>query len=307
MAAPLPPLRHNRDFSPQIGVASEVASGLVRITAPNPGPYTFTGTNSFLVGEEELAVVDPGPDSASHLAALLRGIAGRRVVAILLTHTHRDHSDLARRLSQELGAPIWSGGPHRLSRPRRGLEFNPTGRDSDFTLIPDRQLRDCEQLTVGGVKLEVIATPGHAANHLAFGLVGTPHLLSGDHVMGWSTTLIAVPDGSMRDYFASLDKLHNLPWQHYHPAHGGPITDAKGYVAALKAHRENRNAQILAAIGSGAHDVHSLRRAIYPQLRGPLAAAANMTIRAHLDYLEAGNLLRLRWGLLGLHVSRTQS
>jgi glyoxylase-like metal-dependent hydrolase (beta-lactamase superfamily II) len=307
MAAPLPPLLHDRDFAPEIGAAVPVAPGLVRITAPNAGPYSFTGTNSFLIGKEEIAVLDPGPDSGPHLAALLRAIGGRRAVAIILTHTHRDHSDLVHRLAAVTKAPIWSGGPHRLSRPRRTFERNPTGRDSDFTLVPDRKLLDGEQFSVGGVTIEVIATPGHAANHLAFGLVDTPHLLSGDHVMGWSTTLVAVPDGSMRDYFRSLDKVAELPYRTYHPGHGGPIADAPGYVRALKAHREGRNAQILDAVAAGADRVGALRQAIYPLLKVPLAGAADMTIRAHLEYLAEQGKLRLTHGLLGLRIGPAQS
>lgn len=307
MAAPLPPLLHDRDFAPEIGAALPAAPGLIRVTAPNSGPYSFTGTNSFLIGKEEVAVLDPGPDSEPHLAALQRAIDGRHVVAIILTHTHRDHSDLARKLAAATKAPIWSGGPHRLSRPRRTFEINPTGRDSDFSLVPDRHLRDGEQFSVGGITLEVIATPGHAANHLAFGLVGTPHMLSGDHVMGWSTTLIAVPDGSMREYFQSLDRVASLPYRIYHPGHGGPIADAPSYVRALKAHREGRNAQILEAVAAGADRVDALRQAIYPQLLGPLAGAADMTLRAHLEYLADAGLLRLTHGLLGLRIALAQS
>jgi glyoxylase-like metal-dependent hydrolase (beta-lactamase superfamily II) len=307
MAASLPPLLHDRDFTPEIGAPMPVAEGITRITAPNSGPYTFTGTNSFLIGKDEIAVLDPGPDSEPHLAALLGAIGDRRVAAILLTHTHRDHSDLARKLAAATQAPIWSGGPHRLSRPRRSFEFNPTRRDSDFTLVPDRQLVDGERVNVGGVSLEVIATPGHAANHFAFGLVGTPHLLSGDHVMGWSTTLVAVPDGSMCDYLKSLDKVEGLPYRVYHPGHGGPIAAGPDYALALKAHREGRNAQILAAVAAGARRVSALRRAIYPQLKGPLAIAAEMTIRAHLDYLDQLGRIHVRHDLFGLVITPAQS
>lgn len=302
MVATLPPLVHDRDFRPETGAAVRLAEGLRRITAPNAGPFTFTGTNSFLVGEGEIAVVDPGPDDGSHLEALLSAIGDAPVKALILTHTHKDHTALVRKLAAATGAPLWSGGRHRLSRRRRPFEVDPTGADSDWHLVPDRVLADGEVLEIGGLRLDVIATPGHAANHLAFGLQGTPHLLTGDHVMGWSTTLVSVPEGSMGDYLMSLGKVGALPYRVYHPGHGGPISDGPAYAQALMAHREGRNAQIVAAVAEGARNIGDLRRVIYPALSGALARAAGMTLRAHIEYLEETGRIRVLRGLFGLRL-----
>lgn len=287
-------------FDPQTGMAVPVAPGLVRITAPNASAYTFTGTNSFLLGHERLALVDPGPDDPLHMAALQRAIAGRKVEAIILTHTHRDHSASAKRLSRDLGAPLWFGGPHRLSRPLRRFERNPIRRSCDWDLVPDRTLVDGESIVAGDVGLSVHATPGHCANHLAFGFGDI--LLSGDHVMGWNSTLVSVPDGSMADYLASLDKVIALPQRLYVPAHGGPIADGPAHALALKSHREMRNGQVLDAVRNGARKVARIVDAIYPTQPLPVRLAARMTITAHVEYLEALGQLRVRRGPLGMRI-----
>jgi len=303
MVSPAPALVFNTTFDAQTGQAVPVAPGLVRITAPNGGPYTFTGTNSFLVGHDSVGLIDPGPEDASHLAALRTAISKRTVEAIILTHTHRDHSASAAQLAAELGVPLWFGGRHRLSRPLRRFEFNPIKSSCDWDLVPDRVLADGETFSVGGVDLTVRATPGHCANHLAFGLTGTDTLLTGDHIMGWNSTLVSVPDGSMADYFASLDRVLALPYQHYVPAHGGPIEIGPRYAKALKAHRETRNRQILAAVAGGAHSIGALVGAIYPNIALPVRAAARMTVTAHVEYLESLGQLRVRRGIFGTRLS----
>jgi glyoxylase-like metal-dependent hydrolase (beta-lactamase superfamily II) len=295
------PLVFNTQFDPQTGMAVPVAPGLVRITAPNASAYTFTGTNSFLLGHERLALLDPGPDDPAHLAALERTIAGRRVDAIILTHTHRDHSASAARLSRQLGAPLWFGGPHRLSRPLRRFERNPIRSSCDWNLTPERTLVDGENIRAGDVSLTVHATPGHCANHLAFGFGDV--LLSGDHVMGWNSTLVSVPDGSMADYFASLDKVIALPQARYVPAHGGPIADGPRFARALKAHREMRNDQVIAAVRDGARRVADIVERIYPTQPLPVRLAARMTIMAHVEYLEGLEQLSVKRGLFGTRVS----
>jgi len=302
MVSPAPSLVFDTRFDPQTGQAIPVAPRAMRITAPNASPYTFTGTNSFLIGTRSLAVIDPGPDDSAHLTALKAGIAGRPVTAIILTHTHRDHSALARRLADDLGAPLWFGGPHRLSRPLRRFERNPIRRSGDWTLVPDRTLIDGETLVLDGISLTVHATPGHCANHLAFGIAGTETLLTGDHIMGWNSTLVSVPDGSMADYFASLDKVLALPYRRYLPAHGGPIADGPTYAMALRAHRQRRNEQIVAAVGGGAHSLGAITRAVYPKLTPMVRRAARMTVTAHVEYLESMGQLSVHRGLLGTRI-----
>ena len=304
MADTPPPLVFDTSFAPETGKPVDVLPGVVRVTAPNAGPYTFTGTNSFVLGEERVAILDPGPEDASHRQALNAAIDGRQVEAILLTHTHKDHSAGAKALSKATGAPLWFAGPHRLSRPPHLLEMNALARDCDWGLTPDRTFFDGETFVVGGVELTAIATPGHCANHMCYGLAGAEWLLSGDHIMGWNSTLVAVPDGSMADYLASLRKIIALPYVHYLPAHGGPIANGQAYARALLAHRELRNRQIVDAVAQGATKIGELLARIYPTLSAKLRFAAGLTLKAHIEYLDGLGAIRVRRTLGGLRLSR---
>jgi glyoxylase-like metal-dependent hydrolase (beta-lactamase superfamily II) len=293
------PLVFNRQFDPRTGTPVPVAEGLVRVTAPNWSAFTFTGTNSFLVGHDSVALIDPGPNDPAHARALEAAVDGRSVTAIILTHTHRDHSALAPTLARTFRAPLWFGGPHRLSRPLRPFERNPLRRSADWSLQPDRTLVDGETIPAGDSLLTVHATPGHCANHLAFGL-GADTLLTGDHVMGWNSTLVAVPDGSMRDYMASLRTILALPYTFYVPAHGGPIPDGRSYAIALRDHRLARSEQVVEAVSAGARSIAQVVDRIYPAQPLPVRLAARMTIRAHVEELAEQGRIRMHrrpWGL----------
>jgi len=302
MAATGSPLSFDTTFDARTGEAVRIASGIVRVTAPNASPFTFTGTNTYLLGETQLAIVDPGPADKRHLNALKAAIAGRPVEAILLTHTHKDHSALVPMLKAATQAPVWFEGRHRPSRKRRRFEIDWVARESSQDLRPDRRLRDGEVVEVAGLRIEVIATPGHCANHLCFGLAGSPWLLSGDHVMGWNSTMIAVPDGSLAAYFASLRKLRALPYQHYLPGHGGPIADGRDTARALGQHRELRNKQVIQAVRKGARTIGDLVAAIYPKLELAIIPAARMTLKAHVEYLAAAGKIRAHWGIAGVRL-----
>lgn len=304
MASTSESLQVNTDFDPDTGRLVEVVEGIGRVTAPNRGPYTFTGTNSFLIGVDRLFVLDPGPNDSRHLKALLTAIDGRPVEAILLTHTHRDHSGLARRLKAKTGAPIWFGGPHRLYRGVGWLETRLLSRSCDFGLVPDEVLSDGDSMTIDGIGLGVVATPGHCENHLAYSIAGTPYLFTGDHIMGWSSTLVAPPDGSMGDYMRSLDNVIVLPFSYYLPAHGGPVPEGRKYARALLAHRMERDREILLGIGSGANTIGRLVSRIYQELSPALRPAAAKTVEAHLENLVVRGEITVRRSPLGNHYAR---
>lgn len=285
-----------RDFDPNYGRAVTLAPGLRRVTARNGGPYTYRGTNSYIVGEGEVAILDPGPDDAEHIDLLVAATRGERVRHIVLTHTHRDHSAGVARLKAATGAEAISGGPHRLSREPRADETAMLDAGADFGFLPDRVIADGDCVDGGSYRLAAIATPGHAANHMAFALEGTPFLFSGDHVMGWSTTVVAPPDGAMADYMASLDVLAERPETIYLPGHGAPIANAPAYVRALRAHRRLREAAILERIGRGDQRIADIVSVIYRETPANLHHAAALSVLAHIEDLAARGRVRLLSG-----------
>ncbi|HEX7710130.1 MAG TPA: MBL fold metallo-hydrolase [Sphingomonadaceae bacterium] len=253
-----------------------------RVLAANPSPYTYTGTQTYLVGNgNELAVIDPGPDEPEHLAALLAAIGRAKVVAIACTHTHRDHSPAAAPLAKETGAPIVGCAPLVVEsgEPRIDAPF-----DRDYR--PDRVLADGEQLAGEGWTLTAVATPGHTSNHLCYALEESGALFTGDHVMGWSTSVVVPPDGDMADYMASLDKLHARSDRIYYPAHGPAVANPRQLVRGMIGHRRQRERQIVRLLGEGPHRVAELVPRMYKGIEERLWTAAGQSVLAHLIELE---------------------
>lgn len=279
-----------RHFPLRPGVLDTPAPGLRRILCPNPSPFTFTGTVTYLVGSGKVAVIDPGPENEAHIAAVLDAVRGETVTHILVTHTHRDHSPAAARIKAATGALLLGEGRHRAARPLRLGETEPLDAGGDQAFCPDRTLGDGEMVEGEGWRLEALATPGHTANHMAYALAGTDMLFSGDHVMGWSTSIVAPPDGSMSDYMDSLAKLRARPERVYFPGHGPAVRDASAYIEHLQRHRRAREAAIRRELAAGATDVPSLVRAIYVGLDPRLTGAAGLSVLAHLEDLVARGL-----------------
>jgi glyoxylase-like metal-dependent hydrolase (beta-lactamase superfamily II) len=268
-----------RDFAFEYGRLEPVAPGIRRIVAHNPGPFTFKGTGTYIVGEGEVAVIDPGPDLAEHVDALLAGLAHERITHILVTHTHRDHSPAAKAVKEATGAPTYGFGPHAGGmRGEAGVE---EGGDWDF--VPDVVVQDGDTVTGSRWRFEAVHTPGHTSNHLCFALTDSGTLFSGDHVMGWSTSVIAPPDGDMAAYMASLDKLlERRDDAVYWPTHGPAITEPSRHVRAFIAHRREREAAILDCLKSGIDSVPAMVDRLYVGLDPRLRGAAGRSVLAHL-------------------------
>ena len=253
-----------------------------RVLAPNGSPFTFTGTQTYLVGGPDgVAVIDPGPAEADHLAALERAIGGAPVVAILCTHTHRDHSPAAAPLAERTGAPVVGCAPLALDTggPRADAPF-------DRTYAPDTVLADGDQVSGPGWTLTAVATPGHTSNHLCFALEGTGALFTGDHVMGWSTTVVAPPDGDMADYMASHDKLRARGDRVYYPAHGPAVNNPRQLVRGMIGHRRQRERQIVKLLGESPQDIAAMVPRMYKGVNEYLWPAAGLSVLAHLIDLE---------------------
>ncbi|MBY3225883.1 MBL fold metallo-hydrolase [Rhizobium laguerreae] len=278
-------------FEPAYGRAVPVAPGVERVTVNNPGPFTFFGTNSYIVGSSSVAVIDPGPEDEAHYQALMAALAGRAVTHIVVSHTHRDHSPLSRRLQAATGAVTVGQGPHRPARPLREGEVNPFSESSDLSFVPDIALSDGETISGDGWSLSAVLTPGHTANHVAFALKGRDILFSGDHVMAWSTSIVAPPDGSMADYMESLERLIERQDRLLLPGHGGPVTKPPSFLRALKAHRLKRGQAVLARVQAGDRGIAEMVKAIYRDTDPKLHGAAALSVLAHIeDLLERGEI-----------------
>ena len=261
-----------------------IGPGIARLLAHNPSAFTYTGTQSYLIGETEVAVIDPGPDLSEHIEALIAAVGGRPLAAILCTHTHRDHSPAARPLAEATGASIIGCAPLALEDvgPRADAAF-----DGDY--VPDRVLSDGEAIEIDGRMIHAVATPGHTSNHLCFAFGDA--LFTGDHVMGWSTTVVVPPDGDMAAYMRSLGKLRDRSDRVYYPAHGAPVTNPQQYVRHLMGHRMQRERQIQRLVGEQPREIPDIVANAYPGLDPRLITAAGGSVLAHLVDLERRGLV----------------
>jgi glyoxylase-like metal-dependent hydrolase (beta-lactamase superfamily II) len=282
---------YNKDFDLIPGQAVEVASGVRALVANNPGPFTFKGTVSYIIGRGQVAILDPGPDDKAHVAALLEAVRGESVSAIFVTHTHRDHSPAVGKIKDATGATVYAQGPHRAARPLHIGEATQLEASADMAFRPDIALADLQIVKGQDWTIEALATPGHTANHMAYAFHEAELIFSGDHVMAWSTPIVAPPDGAMGDYMASLAKLAQRSELIYLPGHGGPVRNAPRFVRSYIQHRKAREASILHRLDEGAADIRTLVRAIYIGLDPRLIGAAALSVLAHLEDLIARGLV----------------
>lgn len=271
-----------REFDFAYGRRDQVSPLIQRVIADNPGPFTFTGTGTYIVGRPEpgaaVAVIDPGPLDDAHLAALLAAVEGRTVSHVLVTHTHRDHAPLARPFAVATGATILAAQPPARDTHASGA----LDEDDDADFAPDVVLSGGEIMAGDGWTMEAVFTPGHASNHMAFALHEENALFSGDHVMGWSTTVVAPPDGNMRDYLRSLDTVIAREFTTLWPTHGPPITEVRLFLEAYRAHRLDREAQVLARLRAGDRTIADMVPVLYAAVDQRLWPAASLSVLAHL-------------------------
>ena len=284
------------DFDPPTGVAMPVSKGVRRLVASNPSPMTYRGTNTYLVGTTDLAVIDPGPDRADHLEAILAAVTpAQRITHIIVTHTHVDHSPLARPLAERTGAPVLAFGDASAGRSAvmaglaaDGLAGGGEGVDHGFR--PDESLADGAIIEGSDWALEVIHTPGHIGNHIA--LAWGDICFTADHVMGWASSLVSPPDGDLTDFMASCARLQTRDWSVFHPGHGAPIDDPAGRLAWLVGHRQAREAAILESLAQGPAGARELAERIYTETPPALIPAAERNVFAHLVDLTGKNRVR---------------
>jgi glyoxylase-like metal-dependent hydrolase (beta-lactamase superfamily II) len=270
------------DYPFTYGAIETVAPSIRRIVANNPSPFTFHGTGTYIVGEGDVAVIDPGPDDADHINAILNGLGDERVSHIVVTHTHMDHSPGSRQLQERTDAKTYGFGPHGEGTIYEGEKLEEGG---DFDFVPDVVIGDREKISGKGWTLEAIHTPGHCSNHLCFRLVGADTIFSGDHIMGWSTTVVIPPDGNMADYFESLEKVKNLGDSILWPTHGPSIPNAPAFIRACIAHRETREKQILRCLEEGVETVAEIVAQLYAKVDKRLHNAAGRSVWAHLIHM----------------------
>ena len=266
------------DFS--VGKPDIVLPGVRRIIADNPGPFTFTGTGTYIIGTGDVAVIDPGPARDAHVDAIMTALDGERISHILITHTHSDHCGCARALADRSGAPIYGFGPHPA---RPGKSDAPAlDEGADYSYKPDHVIADGDVIEGGDWKLETVHTPGHLSNHLCFAYDQEKALFTGDHMMGWATTVVAPPEGDMTDYMESLEILLQREDEIYFPTHGAPIKNPHRFVRAVRTHRLMRDGQVVDQIKNGRTTIKEIVPAMYADVDPRLHKAAALNVLAHL-------------------------
>ena len=276
----------NKDLEFEYGVADELSPLIRRVIANNPSAFTFHGSGTYIIGRGNVAVIDPGPLVPEHIAAIMKALDGETISHILITHTHRDHSPGAEPLKQLTGAKTYGFGPHGGGKPDMELE---EGGDMDF--VPDVKINDGDIIEGDGWSMEAIHTPGHLSNHICFGLREEKTLFTGDHVMGWSTTVVSPPDGDMSSYMTSLEKLLPLDYHTYWPTHGPAITETKPFVEALIAHRHDRMDQIRTCLADGPLGIPDMVKRMYTDVPEFLHPAAARSVYAHILHMRDGGEL----------------
>jgi glyoxylase-like metal-dependent hydrolase (beta-lactamase superfamily II) len=309
------PIPYITDFEPRHGEAAEVTPIVRRVVCDNPGRFTFKGTGTYIVGRGQVAIIDPGPENDNHLAAVLAAVAGEEVTHILVTHTHRDHSPASRPLQTATGAPILGFGPHpappadersrarpttwkalepteeeleelRASQPKRETKGDDQDEPGDMAFAPDLELSHGDVIEGGTWTIEAIHTPGHISNHLCFGLREEQSLFTGDHVMGWSTSVVPSPEGSMSDYMVSLELLLERDDEWFYPTHGSPVPNPQAFTRALIAHRQDRERQIEACLASGPKTIPEMVTVMYHATPHILHMAAGQSVFSHLLHMS---------------------
>jgi glyoxylase-like metal-dependent hydrolase (beta-lactamase superfamily II) len=276
---------YRRELAFEYGRPDRLSPLIRRVIARNPSAFTFHGTGTYIVGEGEVAVIDPGPDDAAHVEAILDAVKGERVTHIVITHTHRDHSPAAAPLKAATGAKTYGFGPHGSGRPDAEHAGEDVEEGGDASFRPDVRVRDGDLIRGSGWTLEAVWTPGHTSNHLCYRLAEENVLFPGDHVMGWSTTIVSPPDGDMASYMASLRKLAARSEAAYWPTHGPSIPDPQAFVRALIAHREAREAQIVECLKAGVGRIPAMVERMYVEVDRRLHPAAARSVLAHLIHM----------------------
>ncbi len=281
-----PTIPFNKNFEVPYGVMENIAPGIRRITANNPGPFTFRGTGTYVIGEGKVAVIDPGPDIPKHIDALLDALKSEIVTHILITHTHNDHSPAAKALKIATNAPTYGFGPHGSGKAEQGIKVE-AGGDMDF--IPDEVIKDGSVIDGDGWSLSCVHTPGHTSNHICFAWDSIGALFPGDQVMGWSTSIVSPPDGDMGDYIRSLEKMLKRSDSVYYPTHGPEICKPQSFVESFIAHRRDREEKILKCLSSGIDTIEAMIPEVYSDVDPSLHSAAARSLFATILYLVEEN------------------